>query len=193
MSNAKLKFYYSVMNAGKTTQLLQTDNIYKRKGYKTLIIKPSVDDREGEYNGWGTIESRLIKENTPCLYVDEVNPKELSKLNPDIIFVDEAQFFTKKDIYNLSEITDKQNIPVSCYGLKTDINGNLFEGSKALLALADEIKEIEQICDCGEKATIHLRYVDNKLEKEGSSVAIEKGKTTYESVCRKCWKDKLGR
>lgn len=181
------------MNAGKTTQLLQADNIYKRKGYKTLIIKPSVDDREGECNGWGTIESRLIKENTPCLYVDEVNPEELSKLNPDIIFVDEAQFFTKKDIYNLSEITDKQNIPILCYGLKTDINGNLFEGSKALLALADEIKEIEQICDCGEKATIHLRYVDNKLEKEGSSVAIEKGKTTYESVCRKCWKDKLGR
>ena len=164
-----------VMNAGKTTQLLQADNIYKRKGYKTLIIKPSVDDREGKCNGWGTIESRLIKENTPCLYVDE------------------AQFFTKKDIYNLTEITDKHNIPVLCYGLKTDVNGNLFDGSKALLALADEIKEIEQICDCGEKATIHLRYIDNKLEKNGSSVAVEKGKTTYESVCRKCWKDKLGR
>ena len=193
MSNAKLKFYYSVMNAGKTTQLLQADNIYKRKGYKTLIIKPSVDDREGECNGWGTIESRLIKENTPCLYVDEINQEQLTNLKPDIIFVDEAQFFTRDDIYNLTEITDKHNIPVLCYGLKTDVNGNLFEGSKALLALADEIKEIEQICDCGEKATIHLRYVDNKLEKEGSSVAIEKGKTTYESVCRKCWKDKLGR
>lgn len=193
MSKAKLKFYYSVMNAGKTTQLLQADNIYKRKGYKTLIIKPSVDDREGECNGWGTIESRLIKENTPCLYVDEVNPESLTELEPDIIFVDEAQFFSKKDIYNLSEIVDKNNIPVLCYGLKTDVNGNLFEGSKALLALADDIKEIEQICDCGEKATIHLRYVDNELEKNGSSVAIEKGKVTYASVCRKCWKDKLGR
>lgn len=190
---AKLKFYYSVMNAGKTTQLLQADNIYKRKGYKTLIIKPSVDDREGECNGWGTIESRLIKENTPCLYVDEVNEQQLLELQPDIIFVDESQFFTKKDIYNLSEIVDKHNIPVLCYGLKTDVNGNLFEGSKTLLALADDIKEIEQICDCGEKATIHLRYVDNKLEKDGSSVAIEKGQTTYESVCRKCWKERLGR
>lgn len=190
---AKLKFYYSVMNAGKTTQLLQADNIYKRKGYKTLIIKPSVDDREGECNGWGTIESRLIKEDTPCLYVNDVNEQQLLELNPDIIFVDESQFFTKKDIYNLSEIVDKHNIPVLCYGLKTDVNGNLFEGSKTLLALADEIKEIEQICDCGEKATIHLRYVDNKLEKDGSSVAIEKGQTTYESVCRKCWKERLGR
>lgn len=190
---AKLKFYYSVMNAGKTTQLLQADNIYKRKGYKTLIIKPSVDDREGECNGWGTIESRLIKEDTPCLYVNEVNEQQLLELNPDIIFVDESQFFTKKDIYNLSEIVDKHNIPVLCYGLKTDVNGNLFEGSKTLLALADDIKEIEQICDCGEKATIHLRYVDNKLEKDGSSVAIEKGQTTYESVCRKCWKERLGR
>ena len=191
--NAKLKFYYSVMNAGKTTQLLQADNIYKRKGYKTLIVKPSVDDREGECNGWGTIESRLIKEDTPCLYVDEVNEKQLLELKPDVIFVDESQFFTKKDIYNLSEIVDKHNIPVLCYGLKTDVNGNLFEGSRALLALADDIKEIEQICDCGEKASIHLRYVDNKLEKDGSSVAIEKGKTTYESVCRKCWKERLGR
>lgn len=190
---AKLKFYYSVMNAGKTTQLLQADNIYKRKGYKTLIIKPSVDDREGECNGWGTIESRLIKEDTPCLYVNEVNEQQLLELQPDVIFVDESQFFTKKDIYNLTEIVDKHNIPVLCYGLKTDVNGNLFEGSKTLLALADEIKEIEQICDCGEKATIHLRYVDNKLEKDGSSVAIEKGQTTYESVCRKCWKERLGR
>lgn len=190
---AKLKFYYSVMNAGKTTQLLQADNIYKRKGYKTLIIKPSVDDREGECNGWGTIESRLIKEDTPCLYVDEVNEKQLLEENPDIIFVDESQFFTRDDIYTLTEIVDKHNIPVLCYGLKTDVNGNLFEGSKALLALADEIKEIEQICDCGEKASVHLRYVNGNLEKDGSSVAIEKGQTTYESVCRKCWKERLGR
>ena len=190
---AKLKFYYSVMNAGKTTQLLQADNIYTRKGYKTLIIKPSVDDREGECNGWGTIESRLIKEDTPCLYVDEVNEKQLLEENPDIIFVDESQFFTRDDIYTLTEIVDKHNIPVLCYGLKTDVNGNLFEGSKALLALADEIKEIEQICDCGEKASVHLRYVDGNLEKDGSSVAIEKGQTTYESVCRKCWKERLGR
>ena len=190
---AKLKFYYSVMNAGKTTQLLQADNIYKRKGYRTLIIKPSIDDRNGNFKGWGTIESRLIKEYTPCLYVDGVNEKQLIDLKPNIIFVDEAQFFTKEDIYNLSEIVDKHNLSVLCYGLKTDVNGNLFEGARALLALADEIKEIEQICDCGEKATIHLRYVDDKLEKDGSSVAIEKGKTTYESVCRKCWKERLGR
>lgn len=181
------------MNAGKTTQLLQADNIYKKKGYKTLIIKPSVDDREGEYNGWGTIESRLIKENTPCLYVDEVKPEQLIELKPDIIFVDEAQFFSLVDIYNLTEIADKYNIPVLCYGLKTDVNGNLFEGSRGLLAWADDIKEIEQICDCGEKATIHLRYIDGELEKNGSSVAIEKGQTTYESVCRRCWKEKLGR
>lgn len=191
---SKLKFYYSVMNAGKTTQLLQADNIYKRKGYKTLIIKPVIDNREGDFNGWGTIESRLVKENTPCLYVDSINADKLCKEHKfDILFTDESQFFTKEDIYQLSEIVDKHNIPVLAYGLKTDVNGNLFVGSSALLAIADEIKEIEQICDCREKANLHLRLIDGKPDTSKEAVAIEKGNVTYESLCRRCWKEKTGR
>ena len=89
----------------------------------------------------------------------------------------------------LSEIVDKWDIPVICYGLKTDVNGNLFEGAAKLIAIADSIKELKHICNCGNKAIMHIRYVDGKVDTSSQSIAIEKaGKITYDSVCRKCWK-----
>ena len=185
---AKLYFYYSVMGAGKTTFLLQTEYTYQQQGFKPLIIKPQLDDREGSHNGFGTIQSRILTGKNPALYLDRITHESLSNIDYNVILVDEVQFFKPQDIEFLSEIVDTQNIPVICYGLKTDINGNLFEGTAKLLAIADSIKEIKQICKCGSKAIMHIRYIDGKLDTNPNSIIIEKGNITYDSVCRKCWK-----
>lgn len=185
-----LKFYYGVMGAGKTTELIKTYEIYKRKGMKPVVIKPSLDNREGEQSGWGITSSRLTKDSVPAYYFKNLQD-ELPKLNYDVLLVDEAQFLSNDDVLFLSEVTDRKNIDVLSYGLKTDINGNLFSGAASLLAISDETKELEYICDtplCQEKATMHLRYVDGKIDIGGNTIAIEKGDITYKSVCRKCWK-----
>ena len=185
-----LKFYYGVMGAGKTTELIKTYEIYRRKGMKPVVIKPSLDNREGDQNGWGTTSSRLTRDSVPAYYFKNIQD-ELPKLDYDILLVDESQFLSNDEVIYLSEIADRKNIDVLAYGLKTDINGNLFPGAASLLAIADETKELEYICDtplCQEKATMHLRYVNGKIDLSGNSVAIEKGDVTYKSVCRKCWK-----
>lgn len=185
-----LKFYYGVMGAGKTTELIKTYEIYKRKGMNPVVIKPCLDNREGEQSGWGITSSRLTKDSVPAYYFKNLQD-ELPKLNYDILLVDEAQFLSNDDVLFLSEVTDRKGIDVLSYGLKTDINGNLFSGAASLLAISDETKELEYICDtplCQEKATMHLRYVDGKIDIGGNTIAIEKGDITYKSVCRKCWK-----
>ena len=188
---AKLHFYYSVMGAGKTTALLQTEHNYSHQGFKPLVIKPKLDDREGVQDGWGVIKSRILTGEHKALYVDNVDLEQLKKIDFNILLVDEVQFFKEKDIVVLSDVVDKMNIPVVCYGLKTDAGGNLFEGTKKLLAIADDIREMKYICKCGKKAIMHLRYINGKLDKTGLSVVVEKGETTYESVCRKCWKEAM--
>ena len=185
-----LKFYYGVMGAGKTTELIKTYEIYKRKGMNPVVIKPCLDNREGEQSGWGITSSRLTKDSVPAYYFKNLQD-ELPKLNYDILLVDEAQFLSNDDVLFLSEVTDRKGIDVLAYGLKTDINGNLFGGAASLLAISDETRELEYICDtplCQEKATMHLRYVDGKIDIGGNTIAIEKGDITYKSVCRKCWK-----
>lgn len=185
-----LKFYYGVMGAGKTTELIKTYEIYKRKGMKPVVIKPSLDNREGEQSGWGITSSRLTKDSVPAYYFKNIQD-ELPKLDYNVLLVDEAQFLSNDDVLFLSEVTDRKGIDVLSYGLKTDINGNLFGGAASLLAISDETKELEYICDtplCQEKATMHLRYVDGKIDIGGNTIAIEKGDITYKSVCRKCWK-----
>ena len=185
-----LKFYYGVMGAGKTTELIKTYEIYKRKGMKPVVIKPCLDNREGEQSGWGTTSSRLTRDSVPAYYFKNLQD-ELPKLDYDILLVDEAQFLSNDDVIFLSEVTDRKGIDVLSYGLKTDINGNLFGGAASLLAISDETRELEYICDtplCQEKAVMHLRYVDGKIDIGGNSIAIEKGDITYKSVCRKCWK-----
>lgn len=185
-----LKFYYGVMGAGKTTELIKTYEIYKRKGMNPVVIKPCLDNREGEQSGWGITSSRLTKDSVPAYYFKNLQD-ELPKLDYDVLLVDEAQFLSNDDVLFLSEVTDRKGIDVLSYGLKTDINGNLFGGAASLLAIGDETKELEYICDtplCQEKATMHLRYVDGKIDIGGNTIAIEKGDITYKSVCRKCWK-----
>lgn len=192
---AKLKFYYGTMGAGKTTEALKTYSIYQRKGYNPLIVKPQIDDREGKFNGWGTIKSRLIPDTRPCYYANSIM-KEVYNDQPQdykILIVDEAQFFSRSDIAALAAIVDDKDIDVLCYGLKTDCNGNLFEGASALLAIADEFKELDNLCDiCGkEKPVLHARYVNGVMDKGGEPVAIQKGNVDYKAVCRKCYKKEL--
>ncbi len=188
-----LIFYYAVMNAGKTTQLLQCNHIYIEKGFQTLIIKPRIDTRDGVHFNWGTIRSRILDEGSMCLYIEKVKAEDLIRdYKFDILFVDEAQFFRRSDILELSRLVDEYDKQVYVYGLKSDFRGILFEGSAALLGLSDEIKEIEQICDCGRKANINLRRRDGKVASTGEIFEIEKGETSYESLCRKCYKDKGG-
>lgn len=186
---ADFKFYYGVMGAGKTTELVKAYKIYQYKNLNPLVIKPVIDNREGFQNGWGTTSSRLIKESIPAYYFKNLR-KELWKLNYQSIFVDEAQFLTKDDIKVLSDVVDLQNINVLAYGLKTDSNGHLFDGAAELLVKADVIQELPTFCDipnCEHKATMHLRYIDNKLDLNTKSVVIETGNVTYKSVCRKHW------
>ena len=185
---SKLYFYYSVMGGGKTTSLLQTEYNYAKQGFKPLIIKPKLDDREGHQNGFGPIKSRILTGKHQALYIDSVSPETLQGIDFNILLVDEVQFFKPADIVALSDIADTQHIPVVCYGLKTDANGHLFDGSAKLLAIADSIKEIKCICPCGAKATMHVRYVDGRVDTNPKPYAIEKGNITYESVCRKCYK-----
>lgn len=149
---AKLHFFYSVMNAGKTTNLLQVRYNYEQNGGKCLLITHASDNRVQE----GVIWSRLIKENIPALALETINPDEIlvnfhkeHGQYPIAILVDECQFFNKESIEAFSDIVDNYNIPVMCYGLKVDSNANLFPGSQALLIWAEDIKEIKQICHCG--------------------------------------------
>lgn len=192
---AKLKFYYGTMGAGKTTEALKTFEIYRRKNKNPLIVKPALDDREGKFNGWGTIKSKLIPDIRPCYYITDVM-KELYHNAPQeygLLIVDEVQFFKPSEIIALSTIVDEKNIDVICYGLKTDCRGKLFKGSAQLLALADETKELDNLCEvCGnDKAIMHLRYTDGVIDYEPESIKVEKGNVNYKAVCRKCFKKEI--
>lgn len=188
---AKLYFYYSAMNAGKSTVLLQSSYNYNERGMDTLIFVPHIDNRYG----YGKVSSRIGLEAKAIAFAENFSlykyVVEQVKNNPNIkcILVDEAQFLTKNQVYELSEITDELNIPVLTYGLRTDFLGEPFEGSKYLLALADNLVEIKTICHCGRKATMNLRIDQNgKVLREGEQVAIG-GNESYISVCRKHFKE----
>lgn len=187
---AKLEWFYGCMNCGKTNTLLQVDFNYRSLGYNPLIIKPQIDTRDGKQENWGTIKSRLIDENRKCLYLNSIDEEFLHYIKStkfDVVLVDEAQFFKNSDITMLSNLVDYLNIPVLCYGLKTDSNGNLFEGAKTLFAISDTCRELKQICKCGKKAIMHLRLVNGKPIL-GNSIQIDDGSVEYVAVCRKCWK-----
>ena len=178
------------MGAGKTTELIKTYDIYKRKGLNPVVIKPAIDDREGQQAGWGVTKSRITAEEIPAYYYTDLK-EELPRLSFDSLLVDEAQFMTESDVHYLAtQVSDDRDISVLAYGLRTDVNGRLFEGSAALMALADSTKELENLCqfqECTNKAQMHLRFVDGVLDRSGQSVAIDKGNVHYMSVCRKCW------
>lgn len=189
---AKLYFYYASMNAGKSTTLLQADFNYRERGMETMLWTAAFDDRAGV----GAIASRIGLTAGGHLYDAATDirhdvEEELKKRKLHCILVDEAQFLTRAQVVQLASISDDLGIPVLAYGLRTDFQANLFEGSGALLALADNLVELKGICDCGRKATMNLRVdADGNAVSEGASVEIG-GNDRYVSLCRRHFMEKL--
>ncbi len=183
---AKLYFYYSAMNAGKTTTLLQSAYNYHERGMRTLILTPALDSRYGE----GVVASRIGLKANARRFGSEENL--LALVEADIaahgvlhcVFVDEAQFLIKSQAWQLSDVVDKLNIPVLAFGLRTDFRGELFEGSRYLLAWADNLEEIKTICHSGRKATMVVRVDEHgRAVTDGPQVEIG-GNERYVSVSR---------
>lgn len=189
---AKLYFYYSSMNAGKSTALLQSSYNYRERGMNTMVLAPEFDDRFGV----GKVTSRIGIEAEATAFRpadDLLKVVEVYCENNDLhcVLIDEAQFLTKEQVFQLGEVTDKLNIPVLAYGLRTDFQGEPFEGSKYLLAWSDNLKEIKAICHCGAKATMVVRFDESgKTIREGSQIEIG-GNDRYVSMCRKHFKEKF--
>ncbi|MDH4054013.1 MAG: thymidine kinase [Gammaproteobacteria bacterium] len=189
---AKLYFYYSSMNAGKSTALLQSSYNYRERGMNTLVMAPLLDDRYGA----GKVTSRIGIETNATVFNSDENLFDIvdaqHREEPlHCILVDEAQFLTRDQVFQLSEVTDRLNIPVLAYGLRTDFQGEPFEGSKYLLAWSDTLSELKAICHCGSKATMVLRLDgDGNAVTEGSQVEIG-GNDRYISMCRKHFKSKF--
>ncbi len=189
---AKLYFYYSAMNAGKTTNLLQSRHNYAERGMNTLVIKPRIDSRSGE----NRVRSRIGLEAEAVDVDPSVNLLDLvqnaSEGQPiHCVLVDEAQFLSADQVDQLTEVVDALNIPVLAYGLRTDFLGALFEGSRQLLALADELREIKTVCHCGRKATMVVRFDgEGQPMHSGDQIQIG-GNETYVSMCRRHFKESL--
>ena len=191
---AKLYFSYSAMNAGKSTVLLQASHNYRERGMHTLLLTSSFDDRQGK----GRIASRIGLDMEADLFHPDTDLHayvlDQHAQNPvDCVFIDEAQFLTEEQVWQLARIGDETGIPVMCYGLRTDFQGKLFPGSAALLAIADDLREIRTICWCGRKATMVVRLdADGKPVEEGDQVFVG-GNESYVSLCRRHWSErKLG-
>lgn len=183
---AKLYFRYSAMNAGKTLDLLKTAYNYEERGQNVLIFTSSLDNRYGEKKVKSRVgiekEAIPVDENTDILEIFENQEKEIS-----CVLCDEVQFFKKKHIKQLTEIVDKHQTPVICYGLRSDFRLEPFEGSIYLMAIADTIEELKTICWCGKKATVNARIVDGKITTVGEQIQIG-GNESYISLCRKHFK-----
>jgi thymidine kinase len=189
---AKMYFYYSTMNAGKSTILLQSSYNYRERGMRTLVFAPEIDDRFGA----GVVSSRIGLQSEAITFSISENlfrriQQEHEKQKVDCVLVDEAQFLTKKQVRQLGDVCDDLGIPVLAYGLRTDFQGNLFEGSQYLMAWADNLNEIKTICHCGRKATMVLRIDSTgKPVREGEQIQIG-GNERYVTVCRKHFKQGL--
>lgn len=186
---AKLYFYYSSMNAGKSTSLLQSSYNYRERGMCTLVLAPELDDRYGT----GKVASRIGLEAEATTFSTDDNLFELIENRVvdeplHCVLIDEAQFLTKRQVFELGEVTDSLDIPVLAYGLRTDFQGEPFEGSKYLLAWADNLKELKAICHCGKKATMVIRMDEHgNVIREGSQIQIG-GNDRYVSMCRRHFK-----
>ena len=190
---AKLYFNYSTMNAGKSTLLLQASHNYRERGMATYLITARFDNRAGQ----GRIASRIgIGEPADTFEPGEdlfaKIKAELSRRPVDCIFLDEAQFLSKDQVWQLARAVDDLGVPIMAYGLRVDFRGELFPGSAALLALADEMREVRTICHCGKKATMVVRKgADGAVLKDGAQVQIG-GNETYVSLCRRHWREATG-
>lgn len=195
---AHLRFYYGSMSSGKTLKLLSTAYNLEENNIQIMVLKPSLDTRDGE----GIIRSRAGLERK-CIMIDrDVNLYKAIKAYKNVldaqfeklrwVIVDEAQFLTKEQVDQLSDVVDFLDVNVMCFGLRTDFQSNLFEGSKRLFEIADDIEEIKATCSCGEKKTsINARFDENgDIITEGTQVEIG-GNDKYKALCRRCWKNKI--
>ena len=176
---AKLYFRYGAMGSSKTANAIMVQYNYQERGQKALMLKPRLDNRDG---------ARLVGSRAglqaPCFYVEELDSLDLSQY--DCVIVDEAQFLKKEQVRRLVDIVDERNVPVICYGLRSDFQGNLFEGSHWLLAWADTIEEIKTVCWCGRKATCNARVFDGRVVKTGEQIMLG-GNESYVALCRRHW------
>ena len=190
---AKLYFHFSTMNAGKSTLLLQASHNYREGGMATYLITAQFDRRAGE----GRIVSRIgIGEPADTFApTEDLYAKVAARLGQGpvaCVFIDEAQFLSRDQVWQLARAVDDLGVPVMCYGLRVDFQGNLFPGSAALLAWADEMREVRTICHCGKKATMVIRRgPDGRALHEGEQVMIG-GNEVYHSVCRRHWREAMG-
>lgn len=190
---AKLYFHYSTMNAGKSTLLLQASYNYRERGMETYLMTAALDGRAGE----GRIGSRIGIGAEADTYApgEDLYAKieaRLAEGTVACVFLDEAQFLERDQVWQLARAVDDLGVPVMCYGLRVDFRGELFPGSAALLALADEMRECRTICHCGKKATMVVRQgPDGQVLTEGAQVQIG-GNETYVSLCRRHWREAMG-
>ena len=191
---AKLYFNYSTMNAGKSTTLLQAAYNYSERGMTPYLITAKLDNRMGVskiVSRIGIEEEASVFDLTDDLYLRVQSL--LKEITINCILLDEAQFLSKSQVWQLARIVDKLKIPVLCYGLRVDFRGELFPGSLTLLAIADAIKEIKTICHCGRKATMVVRKTpDGKILDQGSQIQIG-GNETYTSLCRLHWCEEMAK
>lgn len=187
---AKLYFYYSTMNAGKSTMLLQSNYNYQERGMNTLVLTPKIDTRfetDHVHSRIGLKSPAIGFEAHDNLF--EIIKKQHHTQTLNCVFVDEAQFLSKQQVYELSNVVDELNIPVLCYGLRNDFQAEPFEGSIYLLTWADELVEVKTICHCGRKANHVVRLnAQGEIVKKGQQVEIG-GNDKYESLCRKHFKE----
>ena len=175
------------MNAGKSTALLQANHGYQERGMHTMIFTSARDDRYGD----SEIVSRIGLRADAVTFSESDNLFNIVKANHNntplhCVLIDEAQFLTAEQVWQLAKVVDDIEIPVLCFGLRVDFQGNLFPGSKCLLSIADELKEVKTICHCGKKATMVIRQLNGKTVIDGDQVQIG-GNESYTSLCRKHW------
>jgi thymidine kinase len=186
---AKLYFKYGAMGSSKTAQALITRFNYMELGMTVWLIKPSTDTRDGA----DIIKSRIGLEARAHIITPEQNIAEEYKKQPqhDVIIADEAQFFTPEQIEQLRNLVDEEDIPVLCFGLRTDFLTHFFPGAQRLMELADSLTEIKTVCACGRKATVNARIDQNgKIITHGDQVFLG-GNDSYVAMCHKCWKEKI--
>ena len=195
---SKLYYYYGSMASAKSLRLLSTAYNFEEKNVQIMVLKPSLDTRDGE----GVIKSRAGLERK-CIMVDhDVNLYKVVKAYKNVlasqletlkwVIIDECQFLTEAQIDQLSDVVDFLDVNVMCYGLRTDFKSRLFPSTKRLFELADDIEEIKSTCECGErKASINARFDNNgEIITEGDQIMVG-GNETYRAICRKCWKNKV--
>lgn len=191
----KLYFRYGAMGSSKSANILMVRYNYEERGQYAVLLKPRIDNRDGEYE----ICSR-IGLSTPAGYVDDFlkeisatwNKENLEYMyherKVDAVLIDEAQFLSTEEVDKLSDIVDFCNIPVLCYGLRTDFQNHLFSGSKRLMELADVIEEVPTVCWCGKRAQCNTRYADGKIVREGEQLMLGSNES-YVALCRKHYKE----